>query len=143
MGYALKIFPNELVLSTLFTVASIFLSIGLSLIITFDFSKIGNDNFYNIIKKNIDRVRKVFLMYFCVMTFAYLAGMYFIKCELSWAVTSIKLLGMAIVPSQAVISITFSLLLLGLCCFIMNFIHLQKLKNDIDARLRENKNCGH
>lgn len=68
MMYALKFFPNELVLSTLFTVASIFLSIGLSIIITFDFSTIKNDEFYHTIKRNIDSVRQLFLVYFGIMT---------------------------------------------------------------------------
>lgn len=139
MMYALKFFPNELVLSTLFTVASIFLSIGLSIIITFDFSTIKNDEFYHTIKRNIDSVRQLFLVYFGIMTLSYLAGMHFIKSKGYSTFIDLKFLSFSINFPNIIICITFSLLLFGICCFIINFIDLQKLKNDIDSIRRTHK----
>ena len=86
-SYTLKIFPNDLVISTLYTVASIFLSIGLSLIMTFDFTNIRDESFYKTIKDNVHMVRKTFLIYFGIMSLAYLGGTHFIKITSPWATT--------------------------------------------------------
>ena len=134
--YTLNIFPNELVLSTLFTVASIFLSIGLSIIITFDLSIIKNDRFYLIIKNNIDNVRKLFLIYFAIMTCSYLVGVQFIKKDPHIVLIDFNLISFCVDIPNVVVSIASSLLLFGICCFIINFIDLQKLKNDIDSKHR-------
>ncbi len=139
-SYTLKIFPNDLVISTLYTVASIFLSIGLSLIMTFDFTNIRDESFYKTIKDNVHMVRKTFLIYFGMMSFAYLGATHFIKSTSTWANTETNLFfNIMITPSLLIISIAFSILLLGLLCFIFNFIFLQKLKNDIDERVRESR----
>lgn len=137
--YTLDVSPNELMLSTLFTVASIFLSIGLSLIITFNLVIVDNDTFYCKIKNNIHRVRKVFLIYFFIMTIAYLAGMHFLKSKSIDIVFDVSFIKFHLDVSQFTISIVFSLLLFGVFCFIMNFMDLQKLKDDIDDRLRQKK----
>lgn len=137
--YALDVSPNELMLSTLFTVASIFLSIGLSLIITFNLVTIDNDTFYLKIKNNINVVRKTFLIYFFIMTIGYLAGIHFLKSKTIDTVLNVNFIQFHLNVSQFIISIVFSLLLFGVFCFIMNFMDLQKLKDDIDDRLRQKK----
>lgn len=136
--YILGIYPDEIILSTLFTVSSIFLSIGLSLIITFDLIKIKNDSYYNYIKNNINNVRKTFLIYFFVITSAYLISMQMLQCKKELIYTyKINTIHTSINYSIFFIDLMFSLLLFGIFYFIINFIQLQKLKNDIDATLRK------
>lgn len=130
--YCLNILHNELVISTLFTVASIFVSIGLSLIISFDITSVGNDAFFEKISKNLMEIQHCFLFYYFCIVLAYLAGMSFLRGgDTAWTFWP------HLHCQRLAVSLCFSLLTLGIAYFIANFCELQKLKNDISSRLRK------
>jgi len=140
--YFLGFYPNEILISTLFTVASIFLSIGLTLIVTFDFDKIQNETAYKNIKDNIYKVRNSFLRHFILIIVAYIVGLYFIKFDNKIILVKklmsyiISFTSYSIEIYQFVTSLMFSIILTSLCYFIINFIEIQKLKDDISTQSR-------
>ena len=133
--YFFNYLPNDHIFSTLFTISSIFFSIGISLIITFDLSKISSDKFYFMIKNNINYVRNMFLIYFLIISISYFLGLYHFDNYQSTILYN-KMILNSINISNITIQLAFSILVVGILFFIVNFVTLQKLKNDIDSRIR-------
>lgn len=146
----LESFPDDLLLSTFFTVASIFFSIGLSIIVTFDFDKIENAIAYEDIKNNINKIRNSFLRFFASIVFAYLFGSYLMQSESQ--INIVKNLIMYTMPSlmdysikicQFITNLMFSTILISICYFIINFIEMQKLKDAINTQSMMLKRNSH
>ena len=141
-------FPlSEIIFSTLFTVASIFVSIALTLITTFNFDKIKNLEIYKNIRKNLYRLRNSYLRSFLLLIFVYLLGLYFNRTEqLGNLISSITLLKdyspvlevYNTIVSKFVTSLALATMLVSICYFIINFLEIQKLKDDINEQARRN-----
>lgn len=117
--------PDSFFASTVFTVAGIMFSIGIGLIVTFNPAGVKNQSYLRSIRTNITTVRNSFLIHFGLTTAYYIANQYLSSSEL-------------VLPVKWGISVHFSasiflclLMMYSSIYFIINFIALQKLNNDI------------
>lgn len=121
--------PDSFFSSTIYTVSGIMFSIGLGLIVTFNPSGVKNKQYILALRKNISVVRNDFLIHFGLSTIYYALNQYFsdpkfeihihfiVKLSLSW-------------------SIYLCLLMIySAIYFVVNFIEIQKLNNDIFDRI--------
>lgn len=123
--------PDSFFSSTIYTVAGIMFSIGLGLIVTFNPSGVKNRAFLLEIRRNIGNVRNSFLIHFGLTTFYYILNQYLDKKEYKFQ------------PVEG-LELTFSiplflclLMIYSLIFFIVNFIHIQRLNNDIVDRVNK------
>lgn len=117
-------------LNTLYAVAGIMFSVGMSLIITTSFPKVKNDQYKNRIQSNYDSIRNIYIFEFLIVTVLYM----FIDSKQE--------------PLQLMIKdyvVKFSLplflgwsLVFSIIFFIINFIDLQNLNRKINDWLEEN-----
>jgi TRAP-type uncharacterized transport system fused permease subunit len=124
----IKWIPDSLVNNTLFTINGIFFSIGYSVIIGFDLSGVTEKTTLKLIKQNQRTIEKSFLEYFSLATISFLA---FGKCQYDFKIKNYSL---------SVDTILCILSLFALFYFIINYRELQKLKEAINDRIRDEKN---
>ncbi len=117
--------PDSFFASTVFTVAGIMFSIGLGLIVTFNPSGVKNRAYLAAIRSNISKVRNSFLMHFGLTTIYYILNQYIAKFEYT-----VSLFGKFEIKINASIFLCL-LMIYSSIYFIVNFIELQKLNNDI------------
>lgn len=125
--------PDEFFVNTIFTVSGIMFSVGLGLIVTFNIGGVKNKKHIQQLRNNINRVRNSFITYFLVTTVSYILDKYLrdakiistfihirnFKIELNW-------------------SVFFCFLMLySIVYYIVNFIEIQKLNNDIFDKTNE------
>lgn len=112
-------------LGTLYAVSGIMFSIGMSLIVTFSFSKIKNSSIRHKIQCGYDDVRNTYICEFIIVSILYMfcspnkGEVQFYTIRFTYA-------------AFVAISITYSILF-----FILNFIELQKLNKKIDELLNK------
>ena len=124
------------IVSTLYTVAGIVFSIGLGLISGFDLRDIKNKEYLEKIRHNIKATRSAFIFFFSYATFALLVFLYFGKNDYSWCCEEIGIVLRFDIGVFAVLAILFSIFY-----FVINFLALQKLRDQItDKILEESKN---
>lgn len=117
--------PDGFFASTVFTVAGIMFSIGLGLIVTFNPSGVKNPSYLRVIRANVASVRNKFLFHFGLTTFWYILNQYVANFEYVYKFKSFS-------PIHFSASIFLCLAMLySSIYFIINFIALQKLNNDI------------
>lgn len=113
--------------NTIYTVSGIMFSVGLGLIVTFNISGVKNKTYITQLRNNIDRVRNAFLKYFLLSTVCFILDYYLRKKELN--ITSLNIQNLQIELNW---SMLFCLLMLySIVYYIINFIEIQKLNNDI------------
>lgn len=123
--------PDNFFISTIFTVSGIMFSIGLGLITTFNLNGVKNRNYIKTIRANINTVRNSFICYFLITTICYVLDQY------------ISFNDITIFQSKYVICIfnfpiLFCLFMFyAVCYFIVNFLEIQKLNNDIFDKVNE------
>lgn len=117
--------PDGFFSSTVFTVCGIMFSIGLGLIVTFTPNGVKNRSYIIEIRKNITNVRNSFLIHFSLASVCYVLNQYFYNKEFKFQLFNY-------------IDITFSvsiflclLMIYAAIFFIVNFIQIHKLSNDI------------
>ena len=122
-------------INTIFTVAGIMFSVGLGLIVTFNIGYIKNKSYIIKIRGSINNVRNSFLKYFTLVTICYVLDYYLRQSESN--ITTLHVLEQDISLNW---SILFCLLMIySIVYFIINFIEIQKLNNDIvDKLIKEN-----
>ncbi len=134
-----NLFPikiDDFFINTIFTVAGIMFSVGLGLIVTFNFAEIKNKKFLNKIRNNLNAVRDSFLQYFTLITLSFVIDYYLRKSELN--LTHLYIFKYEINLNWSVL--VCLLIIYSVAYFIINFIKIQKLKNDIiDKIINENK----
>lgn len=123
---AFDLVPNESIVSTLFTVSSVFVSMGLSVIIGFDLSGVKNDDWFKRINKNIKIIQSTFLWYY-----AFIIVVYLIYAQMELKLSCLPL------GQKFAGSFCFSTILIGILYFVVNFMELQKLKDSIAQRLHK------
>ena len=135
-AYLFGFIPDSNMLATLFTVLSIFISIGLSIIISFDLSKIKNDFLFKKISSNLRTVRKNFICYFGIIVGGYIFHPRLLticknyKFEIFEQEMELRL-------SFLLNDFIFSLMIFGIIYYMYNFYRLQSLKDEIASELRK------
>ncbi|ASM07382.1 hypothetical protein BVG91_10265 [Serratia marcescens] len=117
--------PDSFFSSTIYTVSGIMFSIGLGLIVTFNPSGVKNKNYINALRVNIANVRNSFLTHFGLSTVYYVLNQYLADPKYE-------------IHLHYKIDISFSysiflclLMFYSAIYFVVNFIEIQKLNNDI------------
>lgn len=113
-----------------FTVGGIFFSVGLSLLTSFDFSKIVNDDFYQKLLSNIQLVRKSFIFHFFISTIC-IAILYFIQSN------SIVIPVFFSRWYLNIKNISIFCMIYTLINSILNFKTMAEMKENIDRRIHE------
>ncbi len=128
-----SIHPDDFFVNTIFTVSGIMFSVGLGLIVTFNIGDVKNKKYIKQLRGNIDRVRNSFLKYFLISTICFTADYYLRQKGLNITIINIK-------DTQFELnwSVLFCLLMLySIVYYIINFIEIQKLNNDIFDKTNE------
>lgn len=118
-------------INTIYTISGIMFSIGMGILCTLNPDKIKNDSYYRSIRDNIIDVRNTYLVYFFVLSIAYLA--YQLNPKYTLEIISIK--NVNIVFKTAFTAILINIL--GVLYFITNFMEIQKLGFEISDKTRE------
>ena len=127
--------PDNLFLNMCFTVSSIVFSVGLSLIVTFN---LKNRYYIEKIRDAIHNMRNKFISYFSMVVIIYLFGNYM-------NINDIKIISISGFDIMFDLSTFFCMMIiLSVAYFIVNFLEIQKLNEDIFDRvnreLSENEN---
>lgn len=119
------------VLSTFYTVAGIMFSIGLGVIAGFDLRDIKDRESLSDIRNNIDKTRNFFILIFAIATFGFLVHPYLNgKCFF--------LLDNQYISLQFNCAVFILLIVLfSIFYFILNFLELQTLRNQIIDKILE------
>lgn len=117
--------PDGFFSSTIYTVSGIMFSIGLGLIVTFNPAGVKNKDYIRALRANIIDVRNAFLTHFGLSTVYYVLNQYLSDPKYE-------------IHTHFVFNISFSwsiflclLMLYSAIYFVINFIEIQKLNNDI------------
>lgn len=122
--------PDTFLLSTLYTVCGIMFSIGLGLIVTFNMNGVKNKSYINKIRKNLTSVRDSFLIYFVISTTCLVLGQYLNDVDVKFEVK-----GTVITISP--VMLFFSLIIYSIIFFIINFLEVQRLSQDIFDKINQ------
>jgi hypothetical protein len=117
------------ILPTIYTVSSIIFSIGMGLIVSFSLDGVKHDGYIREIRLSILNVRNSFIIYFALSTIFYITCPYVSDIFISYI--DIKF---------SPILFTSLFLVLSISYYIVNFIEIQNLKDDIFDRINEEKN---
>lgn len=122
---------NREVLSTLYNVSGILFSVGMGLIIGFNYGGIKNEDYVKNIRFHLNKIRNNFIKLFIILTISYLINV-IIPAETT---IKIPLTGIKI-PYDIDLFIFFqyftaTYLIYSFMYFIFTFIEVQKLKDDI------------
>lgn len=130
--------PDNFFLNTCFTVSSIVFSVGLSVIVTFNLTGVKNRYFIDKIRDAIHNMRNKFISNFFMVVIIYLFGNYM-------NINNIKIISISGFDIMFDLSTFFCMMIiLSVAYFIVNFLEMQKLNEDIFDRvnreLSENEN---
>jgi hypothetical protein len=121
-------------LNTLFTVGSIFFSLGLSIVVTFDLSKVKNQKYLNEIKDKLNTIKKNILQTFCISTVILI-------------ISHIKIFNyIRTIPFYcfefkiSTIGFFYSVIIYSLMIYVLNFLSLEKSRQYLDEKIREQLN---
>jgi hypothetical protein len=117
--------------NTIFTVSGIMFSLGLGLIVTFNMHGVKNPSYIDQIRTNINEVRTSFLVYFSITTICFLLDYYLRQNN-----SNVFCFQIGTVDIVLNASVFFCLIMLySIVYFILNFLAIQKLNNDIFDRV--------
>lgn len=117
-------------ISVFYTVAGIVFSIGVGVVSGFDLSRIKNKSYLEKIRLNIISTRNSFILFFIYATFTLLLSQYLKEFDLSYQIKGVVV--KFDFETFALCSILFSIIF-----FIVNFIEIQNLRDQITDRLLE------
>ncbi len=118
-------------INTIYTIAGIMFSIGMGILCTLNPEKVINETYYKAIRNNVIDVRNTYLLYFFILSIAYLA--YQLDPLFSFKLGTVGNISIIFKTSFAAILIN----ILGVLYFIANFMDIQQLGFDISDRTRE------
>lgn len=122
------------VISIMYNVASIMFSIGMGIIVTFSVSGIRNRYYQKKIKRNIKKIRDSYISYFSIITTLYLLN--YVLPQNDYTVFKIKFIDMKFDSNIFIQYFTLAFCLFSLSYFILNFLGVQKLKDEIGDETR-------
>lgn len=111
-------------LNTFYTVAGIMFSIGMSLSVTSNTSGIRNKAIRNRIRRNMKQVRNYFISHFLLTSFFYIANLY--KPVIDFLLFKYR-----------VDVLTLVLIVVSIIYYIVNFIAIQRLNEQIEEAVNE------
>lgn len=132
--YILDFFPDKEILSTSFTILGIFFSVGIGTIVAIELNEIKNVPILKRLKEGIDKLVKIFITYFTMSTFLYIAGE---KCLDKIGLHNIIILNISIDLYHIIVCICFTFIVFVTLYMYQNFIELRKLKDDIIKELNK------
>lgn len=125
--------PDSFFSSTIFTIAGIMFSVGIGLIVTFNPSGVKNKGYLRQLRENIANIRNSFLLHFGLLSIYYVINQYVADKKYDF-------------HFQAHWNFTFSfsiffclLMIYSSIFFVVNFIEIQKLNNDIFDKVNNEK----
>lgn len=130
---AIGVSGNAVVLQTLFTVLGIVFSISMSLLVSFNLSKILNKQVRKVLRASIEHTRNMLLLDFSISTMALVIALIWNEAQLrytfwGWCTIDIMLSAVALLATSLIYE-------------ICNFRRLHKLHTEIeDAVIEEEKN---
>jgi hypothetical protein len=127
ISLAVSISPDDFFISTLFNVSGVMFSVGLGLIVTFNANGVKNKTYIKQIRRDVARVRNSFIKYFAISSVFYLMEKYLRDNNLSSLIIPIK--GFQIHLNCSLFICLF--MLYSMAYYIINFLNIQKLNNDI------------
>lgn len=120
-------------LNTFYTVSGIMFSIGIGLVVTFNLQGIKNKSYIDEIRKNLNYVRNSYIQYFSLTTICFIIDNYLRTENID---TTLKFSNKFSLPFNVQLFF-FMIILYSIGYFIVNFLELQKLNNDIFDRMLE------
>ncbi len=125
ISYFVPVFTvNNTTLNTLYTVAGIMFSIGMSLSVTSNTSGVRNKTIRNRIRKNMKQVRNFFIYHFLSTSLFYIIYLY--KETINIKAFTYKIDVLALV-----------LIIMSIIYYIVNFIAIQRLNEQIEEAINE------
>lgn len=125
ISYFVPVFTvNNTTLNTLYTVAGIMFSIGMSLSVTSNTSGVRNKTIRNRIRKNMKQVRNFFIYHFLLTSLFYIIYLY--KETINIKAFTYKINVLALV-----------LIIMSIIYYIVNFIAIQRLNEQIEEAINE------
>lgn len=122
--------PNDSTLNVLYTVSGILFSVGLGLIITFVPNGVKNPAYIVEIRKTLNGVRNRFFIEFSMATLLYV----FFSTSTNIPIISIKIYENIILKVDIMLFASI-IIFFSLPYFMINFLAIQKLNNDIFDRV--------
>jgi len=133
LSTAISIKPDGFFLSTIFTVSGIMFSIGIGLIVTFNITGVKNKDYVILIRKNLSEIRNSFIFYFSLSVLSYILDKYLRdKC---FEMTNLNIIGFQLQLNWPILF--FVIMFYSIIYFIVNFLNIQKLNNDIFDKVNE------
>ena len=112
--------------SVIYTIIGILFALALNQIMAFNFTEVPNDKFIERHRNRLSKIRKLYIYLFAFATLALLLKSHTLKYEWKWIKLDVKFL----IGSYLVFTLIY---------FIINFISLAKLKDQIDDEIRKMK----
>lgn len=130
---------DDFFMNTIYTVSSIMFSIGLGLIVTFNLQGVKNKTYIKKIRQNLKNVRNKYILYFSISTICLIIDKYFRDMDNTIVKESIISLNLTDTFKLSFnIAIFLSLLTFySIIYFIVNFLTIQKLNEDIFDKLNK------
>lgn len=121
-------------MNTIYTVSGIMFSIGLGLVVTFNLQGIKKKTFILKIRENLKKVRNKYIYHFSCSTIYFILDKYF--RDVKHSIIDIPLTDS--IQIQFNIAVFLGLLMFySIIYFIINFLALQKLNDDIFDKVNE------
>lgn len=130
---AISINLDAFFMNTFYTVSGIMFSIGIGLVVTFNLQGVKNKSYVIEIRENLNNVRNSYIIYFTLTTICFVVDNYLRTEKID---TTITILDKLSLPFNAPLFF-FLLILFSIFYFIVNFLELQKLNNDIFDKINE------
>lgn len=119
---------DDYFMTAIFSITGIMFSVGIGLIVTFNFNQIRNKKIILNLRRNLKKVRNSYIVFFGLSTLWYILDYYIRKADLFF--TEIHLASN--ISLQLNLSIFFLLCMLcSILYFILNFLSIQKLNDDL------------
>ena len=121
-------------LNLLFTVGSIFFSLGLSIVVTFDLSKITNQEYLIKLEQTLTIIRRNFLRTFYISIIVLIIAHMFEGISIN-----LPTLG-GLIPSGkinlSILGFSYTVIIGVLIIYILNFLSIEKFRKDLDKKIR-------
>ena len=128
MSTFLDIGVDDFFMGTIYTVSGIMFSIGISILVTFNLQGIKKKSFIDKIRNNLNEVRNTFIYYFSFSTVFFILERYLRKSDKNILVLYQKDELLIDVSVSFVVTV---LIFYSIFYFILNFLEVQKLNNQI------------
>jgi len=129
----IKVELDDFFMNTIYTVAGIMFSIGIGLVATFSIHGVKNKSYIISIRKSLKEVRNSFILYFALSTACYMLDKYISDAQLEMGFKITEGVRIEFNASLFILLI----ILYSIAYYIINFLALQKLNDDIFDSVNE------